>query len=615
MTSRAEIKELFEEKARIENELHKAGTDLPHIIDPASYTDLGNAKRFVSLHQRNIKYVPAWKCWMTWDGKRWTGRDSSGMVPFVDEMIRQMHNESNSMISTDDGEKLRKHAKNTEAENRIMATIRLAAAQPELKADPDDFDQDKYLINFANGTINLKKKELREFRREDMMTKICQVEYNHDANAPRWLSFLNEIFENKQEMIYYIQTILGMCLTGDASQEQIFIFWGATGGNGKGTLVEAVAYILSEYHVPLPIESILSKNKSNIPNDIAMLKGARLCIINEPEFGVRISESKIKQLTSKDSISARFLGKEFFRFKPTHHTIIQTNPKPNIRLDGGIERRLVLVPFNYKVQKPDLNLDVKLRSEASGILNWLLDGCERWQREGLQKPQEVIDAIEDYKIEMDPFAEFFAVFTEKDSNGITPHNLIYSAYKLYCEAEDQYVISKKAFTQVMLEHAFKTKRLNTFRAFIGIRVTDVIINLVSKDSQSIDVKDEVKKAISDRLTQVTHSVESIPRVNPYIHVYDTVTPVTSVTNDSQHNDNRHNTIFLESVTSVTSVTEIINRIKELLDHKNKPDTIQDLERLEEQTLTEIQTDYAYDNYEGDVIRKMIQNYFHTRGWQ
>lgn len=593
---------------------------IPRVIDLANLTDLGNAKRFVTLHQRNIKYVPVWKCWMVWDGKRWIGRDSSGMVPLVDEMIKSMYAEANGTISSEDSERLKKHAKATEAENRIMATIRLAASQPDMQADPDDFDRDKYLINFANGTIDLKQKQLREFQREDMMTKICSVVYESSTKAPRWISFLNEIFENKSEMINYIQTILGMCMTGDASQEQIFIFWGATGGNGKGTLVEAVAHILSEYHVPLPIESILSKNKTNIPNDIAMLKGARLCVINEPEFGVRISESKIKQLTSKDSISARFLGKEFFRFKPTHHTIIQTNPKPNIRLDGGIERRLVLVPFNFKVDKPDLTLDVKLRAESSGILNWLLDGCERWQKEGLVKPQEVIEAIEDYKAEMEPLQDFFDNYTIKDSTAITPHIILFTIYKLWCEINEIIPKGAKGFTQLILSKGFKSKLAYDrngirCRAYYGICGTLGATEAVIQYTQSGATKEWVLEHLTLGTLGKVVGAHSSP-----IHACSTYVPcVPSVLNDASDAYNTCIIPFNEVFQSVPSVLyyqdKIINKIKERYDIQNKRDTISELANMKDNMLSLIHSDFVYDNVDDEHIMKIINEYCHARGWE
>jgi phage/plasmid-associated DNA primase len=169
------IKEALAAQA-IVDEYNKT-TPAPQIIEVQKYTDLGNAKRFVALHWGNIRYVPAWKCWMVWDGKRWVGKDDRIFVPLVDEMICSMFADATGLISSEDSERLKKHAKATEAENRIMATIRLAASQPGVQADPDDFDTNKYLLNFINGTVDLHTKRIKPFDREDMITRMCAIPY------------------------------------------------------------------------------------------------------------------------------------------------------------------------------------------------------------------------------------------------------------------------------------------------------------------------------------------------------------------------------------------------------------------------------------------------------
>ncbi len=118
----------------------------PIITDFYTTTDLSNAKRFVQLHQRNVRYVPLWKCWMVWDGHRWVEKEDRQMVKYVEEMITEIRRDAIS-ASEDTKNRLLKHATSTESEARIMACIRLASGQAEIIASPENFDNHRFLLN------------------------------------------------------------------------------------------------------------------------------------------------------------------------------------------------------------------------------------------------------------------------------------------------------------------------------------------------------------------------------------------------------------------------------------------------------------------------------------
>jgi len=450
------------------------------VIDPTQYTHAGNADWFIRLHGQNVRYVRDWKCWMIWNGKIWEYFESDEITQLVVELTREMNRQADYITDSTAANLLRKHAKATQSLANMLATIKTAKNDPKIQAKPDDFDSNKYLINYANGTLNLKSGQIQPYNRDDLMTKCSRIPFIQQP-IPVFLKFLDEIFEGKQEIIKYIQTLFGMCMTGDVSQEQLFIFWGSTANNGKGTLVEAISYILDEYRVALPVSSLAAHTRSAIPNDIAMLKGARLCTVNEPRDNEPLDAGTIKSITDKGQISARFLGKEFFKFWQTHHTIITTNPKPNIKMDAGMKRRLVLIPFYFSPVVVDLNLDKKLQAEAPGIIAWMLEGCLRWQKDGdLIQPQEIKDAVAEYHEEMDHLSEFWHVCIEVDiAHAKTPTNIIYAIYKLWCEANEIRAQSPKNFTQTVLHKGIKGLKKDfgyninkvRCRSYIGIRGT------------------------------------------------------------------------------------------------------------------------------------------------
>lgn len=458
---RAEIKKLFEEKARIENELHQAGTDMPRVIDLANYTDLGNAKRFVSLHQRNIRYVPAWKCWMMWDGKRWGKKDNSSMTVLVDEMIQSMYAEANGGGHTDEVDKLRKHARATESEKAIMSTIRLAQGQPGVIAQPSDFDKNPWLFNVQNGTVNILARKLQDHNREDMITKISPIQYDATKKCDVWLLFLNRIMKTSPEVIPYLQNLSGQCLTGEVRQKAFYIFWGAGGDNGKTTFIEQIQYILDEYAQTIPIAALIKENKSSIPVDLHSLIGARFAFASEPDLGDTLTDGLIKRITGRDTMKTRTLHEKPTQWKPEFKLIIATNNKPKIPdASGAMWSRVKCIPFIEKIPKHEQDeiLWKKLIDESPGILNWMLEGCFQWLDNGMIEPEIVKQTVLDYQEDSDKLAEWINYCFDKYKEGFVPFKIYYPLYKLWCDTHGVRAVQENTLPGLLENRGFYKSR-------------------------------------------------------------------------------------------------------------------------------------------------------------
>ena len=135
-----------------------------------------------------------------------------------------------------------------------------------------------------------------------------------------------------------------------------------------------------------------------------MLRGARLVTASETEDGRAWAESRIKQMTGGDRISARFMRQDFFEFTPQFKLTIIGNHKPVLRnVDEAARRRFLIVPFEHKPETPDRELEQKLMAEAPGILQWMIEGCLDWQAHGLVRPASVLAATEEYFSDQDLF--------------------------------------------------------------------------------------------------------------------------------------------------------------------------------------------------------------------
>jgi putative DNA primase/helicase len=370
----------------------------------------------------------------------------------------------------------------------------IALAGPLCAAHPDDFDKDPWLLNLLNGTLDLRSGRLRPHKPQDLITKLAPVQYDPQAKAPTWRAFLERIFAGNQSLIRFVQKTHGYALTGDAREQCLFIEHGA-GSNGKSTKQNVISGILGDYACSTPAETLLTKRQEYIPNDIARLKGARFVTSIESAEGRKLNEPLIKTFTGGDRITARFLHREFFEFMPTFKIFIATNHKPMIRGgDHAIWRRIRLIPFTVTIPEGDQDKELprKLLTEAPGILNWLIEGCLAWQREGLGVPDEVRTATEDYRVEMDILTAFITDCCVTGDGYRTGAAYLYGTYRGWCADNREDPLSQRAFGLALGERGFKKtedRRGRVVWAGVGLMTPDGgTTDLVTDDRENADHK-------------------------------------------------------------------------------------------------------------------------------
>ncbi len=421
-------------------------------LPPARFnlTDLGNAERFVYRHGEDVRFCYPWGKWLVWTGKRWE-RDESGRVfKLAKDTVRGIYGEAAAAEDEDRRKALAKHAAGSESEAKIRAMLELAKS--EVPASPDDLDAAPWLLNAPNGTVDLRTGELREHRREDLITKMAGAEYRPGTEAPTWAAFLERALPG-EDLQGFVRRAAGYSATGDTSEQCMLINHGS-GANGKSTFHEALAAALGDYAMRTPTEMLMSKRGGGVPNDVARLKGARFVSASETEEGRRLAESLIKDLTGQDTISARFMRGEFFDFRPTHKLWLSTNHKPEIRgTDNAIWRRIRLVPWAVSIPpaEQDRKLPEKLRAESAGVLAWIVDGCLEWRRGGLQAPDEVRRATGAYRSEMDVIGAFLRDECEIGRDFKATLKAVYARYEEWCEEGGERAESKRKFNARLTE--------------------------------------------------------------------------------------------------------------------------------------------------------------------
>jgi P4 family phage/plasmid primase-like protien len=442
------------------------------------YTDLGNARRFVAKYRGLIRYCELWGKWLLWDGMRWAEDERLEVMAYAADLIRGLYALAKRFQDEADRKAFLTHVTNSESYRAINAMVTLGKADPAIASHPEDFDTDPWALAVRSGIIDLRTGKIRPHDPKDLVTKLAPVTFDAGAQCPDWLAFLDMIMLSRKGLVEFLKRALGSSLTGITSDKAMFILYGPGGDNGKSTMVEVIEMLLGDYARRTPVETFLKKREGSIPNDIARLRGARFVWAAESDRGVRLAESLIKELTGGDRITARFLNQEFFEFMPAFKIWLATNHKPTIRGDAAIWRRLKLIPFNYTIpkekQKKRNEVMVMFKEELPGILNWALEGCLEWQRDGLGVPDEVVNATAEYEAEQDTFSMFLEEECVRVPNATSLSLMLYQRYKPWAEQRGEKPASHKTFASLMSERSFpKTKtQKGVLYSGIGLRIEE-----------------------------------------------------------------------------------------------------------------------------------------------
>ena len=430
---------------------------------PPEFSDDALALRFADRHAGELRYVAKWSAWMCWDGMRWQFDDTLNAFNRARLICREVAATCNKL-------KLRKELASAKT---VAAVERLARSDRRLVATVDQWDADPWLLNTPNSVIDLRTGIMREHHAEDFITRITKVAPNKHA-CPLWHAFLKVVTGGDAELQTYLQRVCGYVLTGLTREHALFFLWG-TGANGKGTFINAITGVLADFHRTAPIETFTASHNERHPTDLAGLRGARLVTVNETEEGRRWAEAKIKMLTGGDMVSARFMRQDFFDYMPQFKLMIAGNHKPGLRtVDEAIRRRFNLIPFTVTIppEERDTELGEKLKAERPAILQWMIEGCLAWQKQGLAPPETVTAATEAYLEAQDTFSAWLDECCERDPNAWERSTILFSSWKTWAEQSGQFIGDAKTFRARLERYKIEHKpEPGTKRAgFRGVRL-------------------------------------------------------------------------------------------------------------------------------------------------
>jgi len=398
------------------------------------------------------------------------------MECFAKETVAHMYEQASWERDSDRRKAQAAHATRSEAAARIGAMIDLSRSEEGIPVLPGQLDAQPYLLNVMNGTIDLRTGELREHRREDLITKLAPVAYDPEARCPLWDDFLERVLPDPEVRACF-QRLVGHSACGDPREEKLPFVYGPP-GSGKSTAMDAVAGALGNDYVSMAdFSTFLAGGSSGPRNDIARLAGSRIVISLEVDDGKRFAEALVCQLVGGDTVSARFLYQEAFEFRPTFVPWLVANHRPHISsTDSPMWRRILLIPFDQAIPPEERDPEIKalLRNPeyaGAAVLAWIVEGALEWQRQGLNPPAPVLALTEEYRRESDPLREFLEERCTLDPSAQATNPEIWTAYQEWAkEAGEKYPLGRKRFSQALFARGLDQHTTGDTRYWIGLEV-------------------------------------------------------------------------------------------------------------------------------------------------
>jgi putative DNA primase/helicase len=453
-----------------------------------SASELGDGLLFAEALRNQYLFNASAAQWLTWRGHSWDldilDSHLASVETVVDKLLEVTNDIGNQIqdavknrqeYKRDELSKLRDRIYNrigryrTDKGRNNMIKFARTCRNP-LAISGEELDLNPYLLACANGVLDLRTGTFQDGRPEQLISKASPVTWKGiDEPAPMWDRFLLEIHREDQDIVDFLRRFFGYSISGVIKEHKFLILEGPGGRNGKGTMIETIAEIMGPLAAPIQSEMLLDQahiRSSAAPSpDIMGLRGLRMVWASESDEGRRFSPSRVKWLSGGDTLTGRYPHDRYpTRFKPSHKLVLLTNSRPMAPADDyPFWERLLLVPFtlSYVDREPiapherraNLDLRDQLRSEASGILAWLVRGYLEYQMNGLKPPKSVLEATAQYRADEDIIAPFIEEHLTINTMARTSSTELYDKFSTWYQDN----ISKKGISQTRFGRIFSKR--------------------------------------------------------------------------------------------------------------------------------------------------------------
>lgn len=451
----------------------------PQIFRRFSYTSRGAGDMFADAFHELFKFQAEEKLWWFFDGKLWRPDRKERHEQAGKILLTQARMEAERRIATEEpgGEELRKFVNRLENATAPSAS-RWGRQDPRVAIDACDFDPERHWVAVGNGMLHLKTREFAPHDPKFMATKMLAADFLPDASAPRWSRFLEEVLPDPKTRDY-VQRAAGHALLGDAEQRALFLLHGDS-GSGKSQFVKVLELIFGDYAETAAAATFSASSRGqSLTNDLNDLRGKRFVSLSETDQDERMNEALLKRITGGDTAKSRGLYKENSKWRVEFSLWMATNYLPRINSDdNAIWRRLKPIHFPNVISRSgteEKRLGEKMfEQEAAGILNWLLEGVDKYLTHELEDTLEITTAVETYRAEVDDVTQFVKEATADGSvrQGTEEKLPVRQGHQIYvewCKRNNiRHWLGERRFAHRMEAAGFMRRETKDGTAFAGI---------------------------------------------------------------------------------------------------------------------------------------------------
>lgn len=426
-------------------------------------TEDGLARALVAHHGTELRFCPQRGRWLHWNGHQWAWDDAEHHREHVRALARQLP----------DGEGWTTFKKRALSAAGVTGIARLAQSDRAFVVHLDQLDADPWALNTPAGIVDLRTGQIRPSDPAALCTRSTDCAPDTETDGGRWSQFLADTFGQDEGLISYLQRLVGYSAVGLVGPHVLPFAFGS-GGNGKGVFLEALAGVLGDYATTAPVGFLMSQMHAKHETEIARLAGARMVVCSEVNEDDRFDEAKVKQLTGGDTLTARFMNKDHFSFRPTHQLWLMGNSQPAVRSGGrSFWRRLRLIPFEHEVPEEKVQDDLQgllIRDHGPAMMAWIVAGAVAYHQAGLQEPDSVKAATAEYAHDQNTVARFVE---DSCHLGGGEHvrlkvSKVREAYEAWCFANGEKPVSAKSLTTNLKKLGVDEGRTNKARLYVGI---------------------------------------------------------------------------------------------------------------------------------------------------
>lgn len=431
--------------------------------EAVSSRQLRIAYRLAAEWQNKLFHVPGLG-WHYWTGTHW--QEDNGDVHAKRAVTETL---ARAWVAAMSDRDLERDVKACQSASAVAGVLSIAEALPEFAVSVEDLDADPFLLNVANGTLDLRNLTLSTHDPADRLTHITRAAWTPDVTRGSWGSFLESSLPDP-EVRSFLERYVGQALIGATVEQKLVILTGP-GGNGKSVWKNAVEFALGSYAGTPQDDILLAKKHQSAADGAIELRGVRWAVVSEVDKGRELAPAMVKKLTGGDLITSRRLYGQPVTFRPSHTLAMIVNHLPQVQdATGAMWRRLRVVPFDQSVpaDKQDPQLSTRLEAEADAVLAWAVEGLRSYQEAGrLNEPDAVLTATDQYQEDSNDFSKFLAEVTQQLPGTSCTSQLLHGEYQKWAAVNGASDLGRNKLGAELRDRGFKQ---NSRRQWVALSV-------------------------------------------------------------------------------------------------------------------------------------------------